>query len=185
MMRRGFKVESKRLALEIRAEFNVAVDGEFDPYEFAADYGIPVVELGTLEGPARDHFYNSMGGTLSGALVKCGNGLAILDNDAHPTTRRRATISHEISHYLLEHEFASVLRPNERGCGIDADQEEEAKFLSGELLIPTEAAVKHAMKSRSNEEVARYHGVSTRFALWRMNVSGARLIAVRARGKSA
>jgi len=185
MMKRGFKANSTRLALEIRAEFHVAIEGQFDPYEFAVEYGIPVVELGTLEGPARDHFYHSTSGTLSGALIKNGNGFAILDNDAHPTTRRRATISHEISHYLLEHEFASVLSSNERGCGIEAEQEEEAKFLSGELLIPTEGAIRHALKGRGDEQVARFHGVSGELARWRMNVSGARLIAHRARGKSA
>ncbi len=184
-MRRGFKAESTRLALEIRAEFNVAIEGQFDPYEFAGEYGISVINLGSLEGPARDHFYFSLGGTLSGALVKSGNGFAILDNDAHPTTRRRATVSHEISHYLLEHDFVSVLRPNKRGCGLDPEQEEEAKFLSGELLIPSEAAIRHAMKGRSDEQVARFHGVSAEFARWRMNVSGARRIAVRSRGKSA
>jgi Zn-dependent peptidase ImmA (M78 family) len=164
MMRRGFKAESTRLALEIRAEFHVSIEGRFDPYEFAAEYGIPVVELGTLVGPARDHFYHSMRGTLSGALIKSGSGFVILDNDAHPTTRRHATVSHEISHYLLEHEFVSVLSSNERGCGIGAEQEEEAKFLSGELLIPTEGAIRHALKGRGDEQVARFHGVSVDFA---------------------
>ncbi len=147
-MRRGFKAESTRLALEIRSEFHIGIEGRFDPYEFAAEYGIKVVELGTLEGPERDHFYYSMRGTLSGALIRSGNGFVILDNDAHSTTRRYATVSHEISHYLLEHEFASVLSSNERGCGIEAEQEEEAKFLSGKLLIPTEGAVRHAFEGK-------------------------------------
>lgn len=138
-----------------------------------------------LDGAARDHFYFSPDATLSGALIKSGNGFVILDNDGHPTTRRRATLSHEISHFLLEHEFASVLSPNERGCGIEVEQEDEAKFLSGELLIPTEGAIRHAFKDRSDEQVARFHGVSVELARWRMNVSGARIIASRSRGNSA
>lgn len=184
-MRYGFKAYATRLALEIREEFNVTIEDPFDPYEFASEYGIPVVELGVLDGAARDHFYFSPDATLSGALIKSGNGFVILDNDGHPTTRRRATLSHEISHFLLEHEFASVLSPNERGCGIEVEQEDEAKFLSGELLIPTEGAIRHAFKDRSDEQVARFHGVSVELARWRMNVSGARLIASRSRGTSA
>jgi len=184
-MRRGFKSYSTRLALEIRNEFNVSLDGQFDPYEFANEYGIPVVALGTLQGPGRDHFYHLRSGTLSGALIKNGNGFIILDNDAHSTTRRRATISHEISHFVFEHEFSSVLSLSDRECGLGAEQEEEAKCLAGELLIPTDGAIRHALKGRSDEQVARFHGVSVDFARWRMNMSGARKIARRARGRSA
>lgn len=184
-MKRGMKSYSIRLALEIRNEFNLPVEGQFDPYEFAHEYGIPVVALGELKGPARDYFYDPKNGTLSGALVKNGNGFVILDNDSHPTTRRRATISHEISHFLFEHEFSRALESNVRGCGLGASQEEEANFLSGELLIPTDGAIRHALKGRSNEQVARFHGVSVELARWRMNASGARIIAQRWRDRSA
>jgi hypothetical protein len=184
-MKRGLKSYSIRLALEVRDEFNVTVDGDFNPYEFANDYGIPVISLGSLEGPARDHFYSRNNGTLSGALIRDGNGFVILDNDSHWPTRRRATMAHEISHFLLEHDFFRALESNDRGCGLAADQEEEANFLAGELLIPTDGAIKHALRGRSIEEVARFHGVSVEFARWRMNTSGARIIARRWRDKLA
>ncbi len=73
-----YKASAARLALEIRAEFDVASEDPFDPYEFASEYGIPVVGLGDLDGAARDHFYYSPDAALSGALIKSGNGFVIL-----------------------------------------------------------------------------------------------------------
>ena len=41
-MRRGFKTEAKKLALEIRAELGLEASARFDPYALALEYGIPV-----------------------------------------------------------------------------------------------------------------------------------------------
>jgi hypothetical protein len=44
-VRQGFKTEAKRLALELRAEIGLDAHAPFDPYGFASEYGIPVVQL--------------------------------------------------------------------------------------------------------------------------------------------
>jgi orotate phosphoribosyltransferase-like protein len=51
--------------------------------------------------------------------------------------------------------------------------------IGGELLIPFEAAKKLARRNATNEEVAHQLGVSTEMARWRMDATGARLIAAR------
>ena len=47
-MRRGFKTEARKLALELRAELGVDAYGQFDPYALADEYGIPIFRLGNL-----------------------------------------------------------------------------------------------------------------------------------------
>ncbi|MBX3067642.1 MAG: ImmA/IrrE family metallo-endopeptidase [Cryobacterium sp.] len=180
-MRYGFKAFAKRLALEIRSEFQTCALGPFDPYAYFREYGLPVVTLGSLDGVARDHFYRQVGSQLSGALIPNGTGFVILDNDAHALTRRRATMAHEIAHHALDHDFEETLAVSERKCGIGGDQEQEADYLAGELLIPTENARKHAFDDWTDERVAREYEVSIKLARWRMNGSGARKIAERAR----
>lgn len=62
-MRRGFKTEAKRLALELRSEIGLDAHAPFDPYAFAAEYGIPVVQLSDLEDEVRAHFLRAEGST--------------------------------------------------------------------------------------------------------------------------
>uniref|UniRef100_UPI0028A7B6F8 ImmA/IrrE family metallo-endopeptidase n=1 Tax=Arsenicicoccus bolidensis TaxID=229480 RepID=UPI0028A7B6F8 len=108
-MRRGFKTEAKTLALELRAEIGLDAYSPFDPYAFASEYGIAVVQLSDLDGPARHHFLKADGSALSGALIPNGTGVVILENDAQPSTRRRTTMCHELAHVVLEHEFGVSL----------------------------------------------------------------------------
>lgn len=107
-MRRGFKTEAKTFALELRAEIGLDAYSPFDPYAFAAEYGIAVVQLSDLDRPARHHFLKADGSALSGALIPNGRGVVILENDAQPLTRRRTTMCHELAHVVLEHEFGGL-----------------------------------------------------------------------------
>jgi hypothetical protein len=182
-MRRGFKTEAKRLALELRTELGLSAHVPFDPYAFAQEYGIQVVRLSELETPARQHFLKADGSALSGALIPVGTGTVILENDAQPVARRRTTMCHELAHIVLEHEFSASLATDERKCGLAGDQEEEADWLSGEILVPTDGAVRLARADATDELAASVFDVSLAVARWRMNQSGARIMVRRARAK--
>ena len=182
-MRRGFKTEAKALALELRAEIGLDAHAPFDPYAFAAEYGIPVVTLGELEHPAVEHFYRADDSPLSGALIPLGDGAVILDNDAQPAPRRRTTMCHELAHVVLEHAFGATFA-DERKCGLSGDQEAEADWLAGEILVPYEAALRLARAGANDQYVAQQFDVSLAVARWRMNGSGARVVARRIQSKS-
>ncbi|MBC6447972.1 ImmA/IrrE family metallo-endopeptidase [Actinokineospora xionganensis] len=78
-------------------------------------------------------------------------------------------------HYLIEHQFDTILL-TEEGCRrFDGEKEKQTKFLSGELLIPWKAAVRAAFDEKTNEQVACEFGVSEQFAQMRM--AGARVFA--------
>lgn len=181
-MRRGFKTEAKRLALDLRREIGLDAYGPFDPYAFASEYGIPVVQLSELGGAARDHFLKADGSALSGALIPAGTGVVILENDAQPLTRRRTTMCHELAHVVLEHEFGVSLS-EERKCGLGGEREAEADWLSGEMLIPYDGAYWLARTGATDERVAEVFDVSLAVARWRMNHSGARKVVERTRAK--
>lgn len=181
-MQRGFKAEAKRLALELRAEVGLNATDQFDPYQMAALYGIQVHRLSELDcsEEARAHFMAANPSALSGALIPLGSRLAILDHDGHSIARRRATMSHEISHVVLEHHFSDSALLDSTGCRTsDSEQEAQATELSGELLVPFSAAVAMARRGYGDAKVASTMGVSLEFARWRMNASGARKIASR------
>ncbi|MGH3300860.1 MAG: ImmA/IrrE family metallo-endopeptidase [Streptosporangiaceae bacterium] len=115
----------------------------------------------------------------SGVLVLLGNGAVIVENDAHSLVRRRSTVGHELAAVLREHRFGTTI-VSERGCRVaDRYQEDEAAELAGELLVPFEAAKALASQRATTEEVALQFGVSPDMARWRMDGTGARLIAKR------
>lgn len=184
-MKYGFKASAKRLALEIRAEFGRDAYGPFDPYELAAGYGIEIDRLSDLDldGDAQRHL-DRASSKFSGALLRVERGYRIIENDLHARTRRRVTVGHEMSHVLLEHEHPAVVR-YDRCSGAAADQEEEATWLAGELLVPYDAALAEARAGSPDFVVANRYDVSVSEARFRMNASGVRKFVARSRTKQA
>lgn len=180
-MRRGFKTEARKLALELRSELGLDAYGRFDPYALACEYGIPIFRLSDLgQDPAARaaaaHYAQDGSATFSAALVPAGSTRIILENDAHDPKRRRNSVSHEMSHLVLEHEFGQVLLTSEGYRAFSSDKEEEADWLGGELLIPYAAAERAARSDWDDEQVADAYNVSLPLARMRMNYSGARRV---------
>lgn len=176
------KAACKRLAGEVRAELGLEPMDALDPWQLAELYGVPVVALGALplDHSIRDHFHNVRPQVFSGALLPHRTGAVIVENDAHPLARRRSTMGHEMAHVVAEHKFGTSL-VNERGCRTaNKVQEDEAAEISGELLIPFDSAKRLARQEATDDEVALCFGVSPELARWRMNATGARIIAQRA-----
>jgi len=183
--RHGFnKAACKRLAAELRTEIGLDPLDPLDPWQLADLYGIRVMSLTALpiDDKVREYFTVDRQDVFSGALVPLGSGAVIIENDSHPEARRRSTMSHELAHVVGEHTFGTSL-VNERGCRVaDPTQEGEAAEIAGELLVPFEAAKLLARKGQTNEEVALRFGVSVDMARWRMDSTGARIIAKRRTG---
>jgi hypothetical protein len=183
-LRRGFKEQAKKLAVEVREELGLDAFARLDPRQLADLYGVPVYALTEMDrwgcsDAALTRFADDDAATFSAALIPHGTGRLIIDNDCHAPTRRSASVAHEMAHVLLEHPFgAAILTP--AGCrAVALDIEEEANWFGGELLVPFRAAMMWAKHRASDNHVAHHHGVSLRYAAWRMNASGARKIASR------
>jgi IrrE N-terminal-like domain len=154
-----------------------------NPYDLAAEHGIEVYPIeklvdGLCPETSVRHFTRIRRSAWSAALIPIGSARVIVENTAHSPCRRRSSIAHELGHHLLEHDFDDVLLI-EDGCRrFDAEKERQARFLSGELLIPWPAAIRAAFDAKTNLEVARAFGVSEQFA--QMQMAGPRVLAQRA-----
>lgn len=194
MTRKRSKAELCRFATEIRkVDLGLTEFKRLDPYRLAEEHGTDVYSLEDLAAsgcpqPAIDYFSTQGSRAWSAALVPNGTGRFIVENTVHLPRRRRSNIAHEMAHLLLEHEFGAVLLTDgQRGCLNPTSRymEEEAAELAAELLLPAAAARRAAVARKTDEEVADFFDVSTELARWRMNVTGARLIAQRAASKKA
>lgn len=180
------KSSLKRLAVEVRAELELDDDQPLDPFALAKLYGVPVFHLSEVAGwsDAGKHFRRDAPERFSGALIPCTDGTTvILENDAHSWERRVSTASHEMAHVLLEHPFAATLTDSGRCRVMAKAHEDEAAELGAELLLPAVAACRLALRGVDDVAVARQFEISVELASWRMNATGARLRAQRARAK--
>jgi Zn-dependent peptidase ImmA (M78 family) len=175
-LRWGFKSEANTIARDIRRELGLSAADPLDPWRLAAHLHIPVVNLSSMRAEAEDavlHFTRKDPEAFSAVTVFRGYKRIIVVNDSHSRGRRASNIAHELAHSLLWHEPS----PAFRGDGVrewNAEQEEEAQWLAGALLISEEAAFSIVRRCLSLADAAKLYGMSIDMVRGRINVTGAR-----------
>jgi Zn-dependent peptidase ImmA (M78 family) len=178
-MRRGFKAEAERHAEAARADLSLGKNDPIDPWQFAEHLGVFVlnVENVGLEEKHANQLLNIDPGSWSGFTIKEGPNHFVLLNPKHPLTRQRNTMMHELSHIKLHHR-AQRVEISESGSGLmllsdyPADQEDEADWLAGALLLPRDALYSHRASGKSAQQIADFYGVSKELCNWRLRMTG-------------
>jgi hypothetical protein len=176
-VKRGFKKQCEEIAAEVREDLGLRRYDPFDPFSYVEFLDIPCVPISEL---ARDGCSEETAIHLAGAGRKeifagtfhSGTRTLIVFNDHNSLARQRSDVAHELAHVLREHEPGPPLGP--LGCRVwNGEQEEEAAWLSGVLLVPRPATVRLVRRRTSVEDAANVYGVSVDLMRWRMNVTGA------------
>ncbi len=174
-LRRGFKTEANHIAREVREELGLRFIDPLDPWALARHLEIPVVPLSHFSSLAADavqHFHRVDRGAFSAVTVFDGSRRLIVYNDSHSIGRRASDLAHELAHALLLHRPGPAL--DHRGCRRwNAEQEEEANWLAGALLISEEAALQIARGGQPLDEAAKLYRVSQAMITFRLNVAAA------------
>jgi Zn-dependent peptidase ImmA (M78 family) len=178
-MKRGFKTRAEALALHARSAIGKGPVDPLDPRELAQEMEIPVLSLrdlsknGVSPGALR-RFLVDAPGDFSALTVILGDQRLIVENPTHAAGRRTNSVAHELSHLLLGHDptRSTVLG---KGRLWDRDQEDEADWLAGELLVPREAALRIVRSGTPEAQAAEHYGVSLALLRWRLDHSGARV----------
>jgi Zn-dependent peptidase ImmA (M78 family) len=172
-LRRGFKAEANRIALDVRRRVGLTALEPFDIDRVCAHYDIVIVRMTDLPCDYAT-FTGNGGGSFSAVTVPCGLRTAIVHNDTHHPPRQRSNICHELAHCFLGHKAVPPL--NAAGERIhDSGVEAEANFLGGCLLLPNEAAV-HVLMNGLKASAQAFYGISKPMLDYRLRVSGAQVI---------
>ena len=114
-------------------------------------------------------------------VAAAGKNLVII-NSAHARTRQRSSLAHELAHIILNHR-PSTTSVSEEGIlfrdRYDAEQEEEADWLGGALLLSRGGLLRVYRRTPSSEAIAQIFGVSTKLVDWRLRMTGILLQAKR------
>ncbi|MGC1239224.1 MAG: ImmA/IrrE family metallo-endopeptidase [Acidimicrobiales bacterium] len=100
-------------------------------------------------------------------------GHIIVYNPLSSFGRRRSDQAHELAHILLDHDVRTVERIGSmQFLTCDVEQEDEANWLGGCLLLPRPLLLKAAKQNLSPSEIAERFEVSEKMARFRLNASG-------------
>jgi len=110
------------------------------------------------------------------AITLCLNPSGvIIVNSSHSDARQSSDVMHEAAHIILEHKAARV-DVSEAGHMLlstySSDQEEEADWLCGTLLLPRPALTHICFLRMSDQVACREYRVSRQMLTYRMNVTG-------------
>ena len=174
-LRRGFKSECERIANRVRAELGLpkgspvipALLAEFLDIEVrSGDELVDLSRFVELDKIQKDAF--------SACTFKPSEGrTVVVFNPLSSEGRRTSDLAHELSHVVLDHELSSVETLGDfTFLTCNPDQEDEANWLSGTLLLPRELLLREAWKRSTARQIATRYNVSEHMARYRLNVTG-------------
>jgi Zn-dependent peptidase ImmA (M78 family) len=122
-------------------------------------------------------------GAFSAATFHLPGGRTVtVYNPCNDNGRTNSDIAHEIAHILLNHEVRELQQiGGHTFFTCNPEQEEEANWLAGCLLLPRALLLREAYAGSDPATVAQKHHVSLPMARFRLNASGVLLQARRAR----
>lgn len=178
MLRHGFKAQSERRSVEIRKRFGLQADAPLNARQVAAAYGILVWTEADIEGVSHDDLVQltvTDQDSWSAFTMRIGEKHLIVVNSSQSAPRQNSVIMHELSHILLGHELTSAGLTAEGHfvpTSYDQDQEDEADWLAGTLLLPRPALLRIRSLSLTDSHAQTTYQVSDQMLKWRLRMTG-------------
>jgi len=124
-------------------------------------------------------------GTFSAATFHLPGGRTVaVYNPCNDPARTNSDIAHELAHVLLDHEIRELQQlGGHTFFTCDPEQEEEANWLAGCLLLPRPLLLREVFAGADATSIAERYQVSVPMARFRLNTSGVLLQARRAQSR--
>ena len=189
-MRRGFKAWCEKTAERYRTALGLKPEDPLDPKHLSAHLDVIVwrpEEVPGLDESSLQQLISHDSDSWSAVTVRVGNVSLVIVNSAHAPTRKRSSLCHELAHLILDHEPGRIdLSPAGHLLlsSFERDQEEEANWLSGTLLVPRAGLTTAFRSTQDSRILANRFGVSVDMLNWRLRMTGVATQARRARNWS-
>lgn len=187
MFRRGFKTWAEQTSARVRQKLKLVPSSPLDPLQLAEMLRVIVIgptDLTELADDVRHRLLNDHGDNWSAITVTDGQTHLVVENSSHAPTRRHSNLAHELAHIILGHEPSMMFMSPNSGLALrtyNEDQEQEADWLAGCLLLPRDALLTIRRRRLSDEEACSQYGVSPPMLRFRFNITGVDVQLKRAR----
>jgi len=183
-VRRGFKAEAERLAERTRAQLGLRPHDPLDIRALAGHLNVEVVAADKLVDHARlEELERIQPHAFSAATFHLPDSRTVaVYNPCNDSGRTNSDIGHELGHLLLNHDVREIQQlGGHTFFTCDPEQEQEATWLAGCLLLPRPLLLREVYKGITPAAIAAKYEVSEDMARFRLNTSGVLLQARRAR----
>jgi Zn-dependent peptidase ImmA (M78 family) len=173
-MRRGFKAEAERLAARVRSDAGIDEHAVLDISMLVSHLGATLRSADELTSLAKlEELELIQPGAFSACTFDLGSRIIIVASPLASPERRRSDVSHEAAHLILRHSVKDV----EQLGGLsfftcDPDEEQEATWLAGCLLLPRALLLRSLRRGMSAEAIAAANEVSPQMANFRLRTTG-------------
>jgi hypothetical protein len=177
MFKRGFKSWCEETALQLRKQLQAAPHSPLDPCQLAQHLNVILKtpnDFSKLPAATRTRLLGEHADSWSAFTITNGRKPMIVYNPAHSPARTASNLMHEIAHIILRHRPAKMFFST-GGIPLrshDKDQEDEAAWLAGCLLLPRAILLVIGKKRMSEDDACAEFGVSRDLLKYRLNVSG-------------
>lgn len=176
-MQHGFKAKAERISADVRNRLGLDASSPVCPWALAEHLGVIVLDPKDLPLAANDHHQLTVvdPDAWSALTVKEAGLTGVVVNPTHPPARQRNSLMHEIAHIYLRH-VGHRVDVSDDGMLLVSDfspeQEEEADWLAGALLIPRDALLSARSAGKTPEQICEQYGVSKELCQWRLRMTG-------------
>lgn len=176
--RRGFKSQCERRSVEFRKQFGLSDHDALSADRLAAELRVTVWSTDDVDGiseGARSVLSNETDQSWSALTMRLDAAHLVVHKPVSSMGRRNNVVMHELAHIILGHELAKacILEDGSLVPGnFDQDQEDEADWLAGALLLPRPALLSIRNCSLSDRDACEKHLVSQEMLKWRFRMTG-------------
>ena len=173
-MRRGFKAEAERLASRVRNEAGIGAYAALDIGRLVGHLGGTLRSADELISMAKlEELEMIQPGAFSACTFDLGERTVIVASPLASPERRRSDVSHEAAHLILRHSVKDIEQLGRLSFfTCDPDEEQEATWLAGCLLLPRELLLRSLGRGMTAEAIAAANEVSLQMANFRLRTTG-------------
>ena len=186
--RRGFKSQCERRAVEYRKQLGLNTTAPLSAEELAQHLDVTVWstdEITQLSANDVEVLNDELDDSWSALTMRVGTSNLVLFKPVSSSGRRNNVIMHELSHIILGHELAEacILEDGSLVPGnFNQDQEDEADWLAGTLLLPRPALMAIQSRRTPQHVACEHYQVSAEMLTWRTRMTGVAYQMKRRRG---
>ena len=174
---RGFKTRCENMAESIRLDLELRPSDPLPMTELAAYLGARIITPSDIPGISESSrcVLNDESEDWSALTISGSSPIFVICNPRNSTGRWSSDIAHELAHLLLRHSPSTLMFAPDGTWTLrsyDDQQEEEAAWLSGCLLLPRPALLLIAHSGLSPSAAANCYGVSQKLLRYRKDITG-------------
>jgi len=173
-LRRGFKAEAERLSERVRRDLGLRLTERLPLDRLASSVNAELRSAADLIGVERlEEIDTLQPGAFSACTFELADRRVIVWNPLSRQGRKNSDIAHELSHLLLKHSVKEVQTVGDLTFfGCDPDEEQEANWLAGCLLLPRTLLIAQVRSGASAADLVEQYEVSSQMANYRIRATG-------------